>query len=54
MLRLPAVSGRFYPSCPLELTALRAMKSDLVKYATSADVSGDRSAVAGYAGMIFS
>jgi AmmeMemoRadiSam system protein B len=26
----------------------------LVKYATSADVSGDRDAVVGYAGMIFS
>jgi len=25
----------------------------LVKYATSADVSGDRDAVVGYAGMIF-
>jgi AmmeMemoRadiSam system protein B len=39
------------------LTALKAVgakKSELVKYATSADVSGDRSAVVGYAGMIFS
>ncbi len=39
------------------LTALNKLgvrKSDLVKYATSADVSGDRSAVVGYAGMIFS
>ena len=39
------------------LTALNALgvkKSDLVKYATSADVSGDRDAVVGYAGMIFS
>jgi AmmeMemoRadiSam system protein B len=39
------------------LTALKALgvrKSDLVKYATSADVSGDRHAVVGYAGMIFS
>ena len=39
------------------LTALNALgvkKSELVKYATSADVSGDRSAVVGYAGMIFS
>jgi AmmeMemoRadiSam system protein B len=39
------------------LTALKALgvtKSELVKYATSADVSGDRSAVVGYAGMIFS
>jgi AmmeMemoRadiSam system protein B len=38
------------------LTALNVMgvkKSELVKYATSADVSGDRSAVVGYAGMIF-
>jgi MEMO1 family protein len=39
------------------LTALNAVgskKSELVKYATSADVSGDRTAVVGYAGMIFS
>ncbi len=39
------------------LTALNALgvkKSELVKYATSADVSGDRDAVVGYAGMIFS
>ena len=36
------------------LHALGAKKSDLVKYATSADVSGDRRAVVGYAGMIFS
>jgi MEMO1 family protein len=36
------------------LNALGANKSELVKYATSADVSGDRSAVVGYAGMIFS
>jgi AmmeMemoRadiSam system protein B len=39
------------------LTALNALsmkKSELVKYATSADVSGDRQAVVGYAGMIFS
>ena len=39
------------------LTALKALgvkKRELVKYATSADVSGDRSAVVGYAGMIFS
>ncbi len=39
------------------LTALNALgvkKSELVKYATSADVSGDRAAVVGYAGMIFS
>jgi MEMO1 family protein len=39
------------------LTALNAMgvkKSELVKYATSADVTGDRKAVVGYAGMIFS
>ena len=39
------------------LTALNALglkKSELVKYATSADVSGDRTAVVGYAGMIFS
>jgi AmmeMemoRadiSam system protein B len=36
------------------LNALSVKKSELVKYATSADVSGDRSAVVGYAGMIFS
>jgi len=39
------------------LTALNAMgveKSNLVRYATSADISGDRDAVVGYAGMIFS
>jgi len=36
------------------LNALDAKKSELVKYATSADVSGDRTAVVGYAGMIFS
>lgn len=39
------------------LTALNALdvkKPELVKYATSADVSGDHSAVVGYAGMIFS
>jgi len=36
------------------LNALSVKKSELVKYATSADVSGDRKAVVGYAGMIFS
>jgi AmmeMemoRadiSam system protein B len=36
------------------LNALGAKKTELVKYATSADVSGDRDAVVGYAGMIFS
>ncbi len=39
------------------LTALKKLgmkKPELVKYATSADVSGDRDAVVGYAGMIFS
>jgi len=39
------------------LTALNALgvkKPEMVKYATSADVSGDRDAVVGYAGMIFS
>jgi AmmeMemoRadiSam system protein B len=39
------------------LTALRrlgAKRAELVRYATSADVSGDTSAVVGYAGMIFS
>ena len=39
------------------ITALRILgtkHAELVRYATSADVSGDRSAVVGYAGMIFS
>jgi MEMO1 family protein len=36
------------------LNALGAKKSELVKYATSADASGDRSSVVGYAGVIFS
>ncbi len=39
------------------LTALNAIgvrKPELVKYATSADMCGDRNAVVGYAGMIFS
>ena len=36
------------------LNALGVQKSELVKYATSADVSGDRDEVVGYAGMIFS
>jgi MEMO1 family protein len=36
------------------LNVLGAKKPELVKYATSADVSDDRSAVVGYAGMIFS
>jgi MEMO1 family protein len=38
------------------LTALRALggtQAELVRYATSADVSGDTGAVVGYAGMIF-
>jgi hypothetical protein len=35
------------------LTGLGVKKAELVKYATSADVSGDRSGVVGYAGMIF-
>jgi len=35
------------------LNALGVKKPELVKYATSADVSGDRDAVVGYAGMIF-
>jgi AmmeMemoRadiSam system protein B len=39
------------------LTALRALNAkhaELLRYATSADVSGDTSAVVGYAGLIFS
>jgi AmmeMemoRadiSam system protein B len=38
------------------LTALRALdaqQAELVRYATSADVSGDTAAVVGYAGMLF-
>src|SRR4029077_19171209 len=38
------------------LTALRALNSthaELVRYATSGDVSGDTSAVVGYAGILF-
>jgi AmmeMemoRadiSam system protein B len=38
------------------ITALRVLgvqKAELVRYATSADVSGDTSTVVGYAGMIF-
>jgi len=31
-----------------------AQKAELIKYATSADTSGDRSAVVGYAGIIVS
>jgi AmmeMemoRadiSam system protein B len=39
------------------LTALRALpakQAELVRYATSADISGDTSSVVGYAGFIFS
>ena len=36
------------------LQILGAERAELVQYATSADVSGDTSAVVGYAGMIFS
>ncbi|HYL85590.1 MAG TPA: AmmeMemoRadiSam system protein B [Candidatus Angelobacter sp.] len=36
------------------LNALGAKRAELVKHATSADVSGDRQQVVGYAGMIFS
>jgi AmmeMemoRadiSam system protein B len=38
------------------LTALQSLgtaRSELLRYATSADVSGDFSAVVGYAGMLF-
>jgi hypothetical protein len=38
------------------LTAMRelgATSGELVRYATSGDVNGDRQAVVGYAGMIF-
>ena len=33
---------------------LGATRAELVRYATSADTSGDRSAVVGYAGMVIS
>jgi AmmeMemoRadiSam system protein B len=33
---------------------LGAKKAELIKYATSAEASGDRSAVVGYAGIIVS
>ena len=33
---------------------LGAKKAELIKYATSADISGDRNAVVGYAGIIIS
>jgi AmmeMemoRadiSam system protein B len=39
------------------LTALRALsaqRAELMRYATSADVSGDTTSVVGYAGLIFS
>jgi MEMO1 family protein len=36
------------------LNSLHVKRSELVRYATSADISGDRDAVVGYAGMIFS
>jgi AmmeMemoRadiSam system protein B len=36
------------------LNALGAKKAELVKHATSAEVSGDRDRVVGYAGMLFS
>jgi AmmeMemoRadiSam system protein B len=35
------------------LHILKASKSELIRYATSADRAGDPSAVVGYAGMIF-
>jgi AmmeMemoRadiSam system protein B len=35
------------------LAALGGTQADLVRYATSGDVSGDRGAVVGYAGMSF-
>ena len=36
------------------LRALNAKRADLIRHATSADVSGDTSSVVGYAGFIFS
>ena len=38
----------------IALKQLGARRAELVKYATSGDVSGDRNAVVGYAGIIFS
>jgi AmmeMemoRadiSam system protein B len=35
------------------LSALGAKQAELVRYATSGDISGDRNTVVGYAGMIF-
>jgi AmmeMemoRadiSam system protein B len=35
------------------LQALNASNAELIRYATSADRSGDPSAVVGYAGMVF-
>lgn len=35
------------------MNSLHVTKAELVRYATSGDVSGDRDAVVGYAGMIF-
>ena len=35
------------------VTMLGAQRAEVICYATSADVSGDTSAVVGYAGMIF-
>jgi MEMO1 family protein len=35
------------------LRGLQATHAELVRYATSADVSGDTSSVVGYAGMVF-
>ena len=35
------------------LTALGAARAELVRYATSADLSGDRETVVGYAGLVF-
>jgi AmmeMemoRadiSam system protein B len=37
----------------IALRALGAERAELIRYATSADVSGDKSAVVGYAGVIF-
>ena len=36
------------------LNALGAKRAELVKHTTSAEVSGDRDRVVGYAGMLFS
>ena len=57
VLRREDISMCGYGPAIAMLTAakdLGAQRAELVKYATSADTSGDRSAVVGYAGIIVS